>query len=112
MKRNCALATQGRGIRSASHSYLYPITDLGVTVSASRTYLEQLSVSDRSSGADRSPISRTPSDSPAGSGPKHSIQWGQGPEFSGASVPVSERTIVGGLAVGGWSSGWDGPHDP
>ena len=53
-------------------------------------------------GANRTPIFRTPSDSPAGSGPKHSIQWGLGPEFSGVSALVSERTVGGGLAVGGW----------
>jgi hypothetical protein len=53
-KSDCrSFATRGRAIRAASQSYLYPITDLGVTVSALRTYLEQLNVSDRSSGANR-----------------------------------------------------------
>ena len=36
-------------------------------------------------GVNGTPISRTPLDSPAGSGPQHSIRWGLGPEFSGAS---------------------------
>jgi hypothetical protein len=43
-------------------------------------------------GTDGTPISRTPWDTPAGGGPMQAIRWGPGPKFSGASVPVSERT--------------------
>src|SRR5262249_53006404 len=56
-------------------------------------------------GVEGTPLSRTPLDSPVGSGLKQSIRWVQDPEFSVASVPASERTIGSGSDVGGWSSG-------